>query len=118
MRCTPARRTGTAAATATLGVGGDRAEGESYAYGRRDETPVEVHNHSLIASAARPGPLPGIVQHEPVKKADEISMSNDLANGTPPNFGGIPRLKAHDSFPLSAVRDGSAFPLSLRSAYI
>jgi hypothetical protein len=67
-----------------LGVGGNRAEGESDAYGRRDESPVEVHNHSLIASAARPGPLPGIEQHEPVKKADEISMSNDLANGNPP----------------------------------
>jgi hypothetical protein len=40
-------------------------------------------------------------------------MRNDLANGKPPNFCGIPRLKTHDSFPLSAVRDGSAFPLSL-----
>jgi hypothetical protein len=94
MRCTPgraapARRTA-ATATAMLGVGGDHAEGESYAYGRRDESPVEVHNHSPIASAAQPGALPGIEQHEPVKKADEISMSNDLANGTPLNFGVFP----------------------------
>jgi hypothetical protein len=61
MRCTlggaaSARRTATTA-TATLGVGGDHAEGESYACGRRDESPLEVHNHSLIASAARPGLL-------------------------------------------------------------